>query len=103
MKKISQIMLMFIAAMTLTFVSCSQNDVPSVPVTPEQPDPEPAPQPEPQKARYTVLVYRKKYTPSTAPNSTNQYSVPASLMSMSVPVLRAYSLTAMAASMTGSR
>lgn len=44
MKKISQIILMFIAAMTLTFVSCSQNDVPSVPVTPEQPDPEPAPQ-----------------------------------------------------------
>jgi hypothetical protein len=39
-------MLMFIAAMTLTFVSCSQNDVPSVPVTLEQPDPEPAPQPE---------------------------------------------------------
>lgn len=57
MKKISQIMLIFIATMTLTLVSCSQNDVPSVPVTPEQPDPEPAPQPEPQKARYTVLVY----------------------------------------------
>ncbi len=49
MKRISQIMLMFIATMTLTLMSCSQNDDPSSPINPEQP--------EPQKARYTVFVF----------------------------------------------